>query len=268
MPAKKNKGFTLIELLVVIAIIAILAAMLLPVLAAAKSRAQRVQCLSNLRQLQTSWLMYCNEQNDGLPNNPKLPATTNSSPAWVYGNVEEPADAANLELIRAGQLFSYSGSAGIYSCPASYNLPDNRQSPPITYRVRSYAMNCYMNGQDIGSSHAGLPAGLYMVNTKLTGIRKPESSSAIVFIDEAPFSIDDGDFGFSPSGLPGYGPVSEWFNIPAMVHRGSNFTFADGHVEFHRWIDPGTYGIDTVNYIDLSPDHADIQWVQNAVATY
>lgn len=211
--------------------------------------------------------MYCNEDNDRLPDNPKLPASTNSGPAWVYGNVSESLDAANLDLIRAGQIYSYSGSAAIYSCPASYNLPDNRQSPPITYRARTYSMNCYMNGQDIGSSHASLPAGLYTVNTKLTGIRKPVPSSAVVFIDEAPFSIDDGDFGVSPSGLPGYGPVSEWFNIPAMMHKGSNFAFADGHVEFHRWIDPTTYGISAVNYIDLSPDHADLQWLQNVVAT-
>jgi prepilin-type N-terminal cleavage/methylation domain-containing protein/prepilin-type processing-associated H-X9-DG protein len=264
MPAMKNEGFTLIELLVVIAIIAILAAMLLPVLAGAKLKAQRTQCLSNLRQLQTGWLMYCN---DGLPNNPKLPPATNSSPAWVYGNVEMATDATNLDLIRAGQIYSYSASAAIYGCPASCNILDNRQSPSIAYRVRSYAMNTYMNGQDIGSSHAGLPAGIYKVNTKLNGIAKPGPSAAMVFLDEAPFSIDDGDFGFSPSGLPGYGPVGEWFNIPAMVHRGSNFTFADGHVEFHRWIDPETYSINAVNYIDTSPDWADLQWIQKAVAT-
>ena len=262
-----NKGFTLIELLLVIAIIAILAAILLPVLEGSKLRAQRTQCLSNLRQLQGSWLMYCNEYNDNLPNNPKLPET-NSGPAWVFGNVSVPSDATNLDLIRMGQIYSYSGNVGIYSCPTSYNLPDNRQSPPITYRVRSYSMNCYMNGQDIGSSHEGLPAGIYTVNTKLTGIRTPGPSSAMVFLEEQPFSIDDGDFGFSPSGLPGYGPVNDWFNIPAMVHRGSNFTFADGHVEFHHWVDSATYGIDTVDYPDLSPDQADLRWVQNAVAIY
>jgi len=267
MSVNKQRGFTLLELLVVIAIIAILAAMLLPVLESAKSKAQCTECLSNLRQLQTSWLMYCNENNDGLPNNPKLPATTNSSPAWVYGNVSESLNAANPDLIRVGQIYGYSQNVGIYSCPALSGLSDKRHSPPITYRVRTYSMNCYMNGQDIGSSHAGLPAGLYAVNTKLTGIRKPEPSSAIVFIDEAPFSIDDGDFGFSPSGLPGYGPVNEWFNIPAMVHKGSNFAFADGHVELHRWINSATYGINMVNYIDSSPDHADLQWLQNAVAT-
>jgi prepilin-type N-terminal cleavage/methylation domain-containing protein len=64
---RKIGAFTLIELLVVIAIIAILASMLLPALARAKQKAQRIQCINNLKQVGTAYRIWSNDNGDKFP---------------------------------------------------------------------------------------------------------------------------------------------------------------------------------------------------------
>src|SRR5436309_13336304 len=65
-PMRRN-AFTLIELLVVIAIIAILAAILFPVFAQAREKARAISCLSNLKQLGTSCMMYVQDYDETFP---------------------------------------------------------------------------------------------------------------------------------------------------------------------------------------------------------
>jgi len=127
-------GFTLIELLVVIAIIAILAAMLLPALAKAKNRAQIATCVSNLKQLQTGWVLYASDNTDhAMPNSPLGMGNT-----WVGGSQEgwTAIDAnTNVQYYETNLMAPYmGGQLGVYRCPAD-NIPsDNGQ------RIRTYSM--------------------------------------------------------------------------------------------------------------------------------
>jgi prepilin-type N-terminal cleavage/methylation domain-containing protein len=99
-----RRGFTLIELLVVIAIIAILAALLLPALSAAKLRAQRVKCLSNLKQITTAAFMYINDTGGMIAHHP--PGFSGSDRVWLE------TLAANYAQVREVQI-----------CPAAPEKP-------------------------------------------------------------------------------------------------------------------------------------------------
>jgi prepilin-type N-terminal cleavage/methylation domain-containing protein/prepilin-type processing-associated H-X9-DG protein len=63
----RRLGFTLVELLVVIGIIAVLISVLLPALRRARDAAQRVQCLSNMRQISNAMISFANDHHGSMP---------------------------------------------------------------------------------------------------------------------------------------------------------------------------------------------------------
>jgi prepilin-type N-terminal cleavage/methylation domain-containing protein/prepilin-type processing-associated H-X9-DG protein len=228
--SKRFSGFTLIELLVVIAIIAILAAMLLPALAAAKKKAQRIQCTSNVKQLQLGWVMYIGDSNDALISNDRYaPTYTPPQTYWVSNSAAvTPLSVTDLDHgIENGTLYSYNRSVALYHCPGD-TIPVIAGGASYT-RARDYSMNAFMNGNP---SDTTTPWPAYQLNKKSTQINRPNPVQAFVFVEEDSSSIDDGCFGINPD------PTQTGINNkPAVYHgAGSTFGFADGHAEFIRWL--------------------------------
>ncbi|MBC7526099.1 MAG: prepilin-type N-terminal cleavage/methylation domain-containing protein [Chthonomonadaceae bacterium] len=202
---KKLNGFTLIELLVVIAIIAILAAILFPVFAQAREKARQTSCLSNLRQIATSTLMYTQDYDE----------TFAMSAYLQRPNIIQSVYDVSQPYLKNNQVFV---------CPSytpgidwTTRLAAMRLATPNTFRYVAFVPNFGVFGDNL----CGLKTG-YTPVTPQAGI--PRSSETVLFFDGYWRKRNQG----SPT------QALDFFNILAMARHseGVNVNFADGHAKF------------------------------------
>lgn len=262
-------GFTLIEVLVVIAMIGILCALLLPSLAAAKRKAQGIQCLGNLKQLQLAWQVYADDHAGKFAPNTSNEAAgkTPDYPSWVAGFLSRGTSPDNIdtdmlvgsEYLKFGSIGGYSKNPAIYHCPAD----KSRDKKTRLSRVRSVSMNGWINPGVSGRTSGGYWGEPFEKYRQASDFLLLSPSDAFVFLDEREDSINDGWLKLDTAGYSPLNP-SAWkiTDLPAIYHNNATtFSFADGHAEFHRWLDGRTMQLKYSGGSQSTPENRDILWL-------
>lgn len=210
---ERQSAFTLIELLVVIAIIAILAALLFPAFTKARSAAQRVQCVNNLRQLHIATMSYVADNDGYLPQ--------------AYGkNISLPPNyGANITWSTC--LSPYIPFVGYQ--PGDFNVthgwfcPANPKYYNSGNKFFNYGWNKYFGFCDLAGY--GGPGGPGWLTGPLKMLNIPRQSTLVLVGDMASAPSDT-----SQSYIIAFDTPPTYTNV--NYHNGcGNFVMLDGHVE-------------------------------------
>jgi prepilin-type processing-associated H-X9-DG protein len=173
--------------------------------------------------------------------------------------MQDPFDATNVSLLvdpKLSALARYVTVPGIYKCPADRSD-----------FVRSVSMNSRMNPTLPGYwLHGG--GDLYQIFTRLQQIRTP--TEIFVTLDERSDTINDASFCVDMSNTgtsEGIGASDPYWilDYPAgYQNRSGRFSFADGHVESHRWLEPTfLVPLGQAHLAHLPATDRDVKWLQD-----
>ncbi len=255
LKSRFRQGFTLIELLVVIAIIAILAAILFPVFAQAREKARQASCVSNLKQIGVSLLMYSQDYDENMVNH--------YYGAWKAGARSNPADATisgdqqcsmwmdvvqpyvkNIQIFNCPSQAAYLDPTAIVSSNkilpfGKYIAPASIPSGTYTRLNGSYALNDAYWGLN-GSGLVGSPPVSNASPPSTWIISKLEAPASTIWVVDGDgfFSVSgastlgiSGQFGYSAPPVETWNGVQKLGNLVARHGGVSNTLFCDGHAK-------------------------------------
>ena len=222
---RRVTAFTLVELLVVIAVIALLISILIPALSRAREQANKVKCLSNLRQLGMAFVMYAGDNKQLFPFHADIGGMFAED--WIYWEQQrDPKRSAVAKYI--GNI-----NPGAFRCPS-----DRLNRPRIL--VPSWGPYQYSYTFNYKFASNVLP------HVKLGSIR--HTPEKMMLMEEDEISLDDGNFhpelvGTNIENYLGtrheYPRINDWqkWNTRPLTQRPDrdqrgNIAFADGHAAY------------------------------------
>jgi prepilin-type processing-associated H-X9-DG protein/prepilin-type N-terminal cleavage/methylation domain-containing protein len=211
------RAFTLIELLVVIAFVAVLASLLLPVLNQSKQTANRVNCLSNLRQMTIAAHTFVGDNADSFPIAYYFETENGVSYAYAW-DLTTVMGTSNAVI--PGLLWKGSGVEKIQQCPSFKGAANWLLDPFTGY---NYNTSFIGHGQNESVSE---PA-------KASAVRQPAST---VLFGDGQYSAGANKFMRAPWRNPSDMTFNgRWAGTQGFRHKGrSNTAYCDGHADSLR----------------------------------